>query len=101
MQMTRDTIFPTALERSKGFGSHKSTATKVTLGDGTVTLKRDGQSDLVIATIVGRKRDAGQGIETIWLDRLVHTDKEEFVGWSASGAISTVLQQRLVPTPKA
>ncbi|MBK6616497.1 MAG: hypothetical protein IPG27_21235 [Ottowia sp.] len=73
----------------------------MTLGDGTVTLKRDGQSDLVIATIVGRKRDAGQGIETIWLDRLVHTDKEEFVGWSASGAISTVLQQRLVPTPKA
>lgn len=100
MTMTRDTVFPTAEERSRGVGSHKATATKVTVGEGTVTLKRDGQSDLVIAAILGRKRDPAEGLETLWLDRLVHTDKEEFVGWSATGAISTVLTGRIAATPR-
>jgi hypothetical protein len=95
MTMTRDTVFPTESERARGAGSHKATDTKVTVGEKTVTLKRDGQSDLVIANILGRKRNPADGVETLWLDRLVHTDKEGFVGWYASGAISTVLTGRL------
>ena len=72
-------------------GSHKTTATKVNVGEGMVSLKRDGQSDLVIAKILGRRTNEEEDCEILWLDRLVHTDGEEFVGFNASGAISTVL----------
>jgi len=73
----------------RGIGSTKSTATEVTIGQDTVAFKRSGQTSVVIAKILGRSRK--RNAETIWLDRLVHEDDEEFVGCSASGAISTVL----------
>lgn len=66
----------------------------VSLGDGVVVLKREGQSDAVIAGVLGVDRDESGEIETIWLDRLVHKVGEDtFVGWSVSGAVSTVLKR--------
>lgn len=69
-------------------------ATEVTVGDATVSLKRAGQSTVVIANILGRKTDQETGAQTLWLDRLVHKMTEEFYGWNAGGAISTVLSQK-------
>lgn len=86
----------TAEER--GLGSTKTSATTVTVGEETVALKRSGQSAVVVAQILGRSRK--DDMETIWLDRLVHEDDEEFVGCSASGAISTVLSM-YVGSPQA
>lgn len=73
----------------RGLGSTKSAATEVTIGEETVAFKRSGQTSTVVAMILGRSRKGS--IETIWLDRLVHEDDEEFVGCLATGAISTVL----------
>lgn len=72
---------------------HKANGTAVKVGDDSVSLKRDGRSTLVLAKILGRRKDPHNGTETLWLDRLVHTNGETFVGWQASGAISTILQQ--------
>lgn len=67
--------------------------TEVTVGDATVSLKRAGQSTVVIAKILGRKTDMETGAQGLWLDRLVHKTGEQFYGWDAGGAISTVLSQ--------
>lgn len=66
----------------------------VSVGDGVVVLKREGQSSSVIAGILGMDRDEAGEIETIWLDRLVHkVGENQFVGWKVSGAVSTVLRR--------
>jgi hypothetical protein len=83
--------------RAENAGDFSPDATKVTVGDTTVTLKKKGQSTLVMSNILGRLTDEANNLETIWLDALVHADKEEFAGWHASGAISTILR-RTVPT---
>lgn len=77
------------------FGLTKATGTTVKVGDDSISLKRDGRSTLVFAKILGRKKDPHNGTETLWLDRLVHTNGETFIGWQASGAISTVLEQEV------
>ena len=72
------------------FGKKEITApTVVSAGEEAVVFKRPGQSTVVVASVLGRSNKAG--LETIWLDRLVHEESESFDGWSASGAISTVL----------
>lgn len=76
----------------------KATGTTVKVGDESVSLKREGRSTLVFAKILGRRKDPHDGTETLWLDRLVHTNGETFIGWQASGAISTVLQQEVATT---
>ena len=76
----------------------KATGTTVKVGDASVTLKREGRSALVIAMILGRRKDPHNGTETLWLDRLVHFNGETFMGWQASGAISTILQQDVATT---
>ena len=73
--------------------NQKATGTAVKVGDASVSLKREGRSELVLATILGRRKDPHNGAETLWLDRLVHFNGETFIGWQASGAISTILQQ--------
>lgn len=62
----------------------------VTLGQGVVTVKRDGSSAVVLANILGTETAGGE--EKIYLDRLVHKVWEGKLGeFAASGAISTVL----------
>lgn len=93
MRLTRSSVFP-----SGGVGEvYSSDSTRVTVGESTVTMKKKGQSALVMANILGRTVDEAKNLETIWLDALVHSDNEEFAGWQANGAISTILR-RTVPT---
>ncbi len=73
---------------------------EVLIGDGSVSLKRPGQSTVVLAKVLGSKLDAKGTPQILWLDRIVHLDSDEFVGWRASGAISTVLTKERV-TAKA
>lgn len=64
----------------------------VVIGDGTAVLRRSGQSQPIIANILGVDRDANGEIERIWLDRVVHRPGEsQFIGWNVEGAISSVL----------
>lgn len=59
-----------------------------------MVLKRERSSNPVIAGILGVDRDESGEIETIWLDRLVHkVGEDEFVGWSVSGAVSSILRR--------
>lgn len=71
-------------------------AIELRVGDDTVTLKKPGQSAVVIAKILGRRRNDVDGRdEVIWLDRLVHKDHGPPIsGWIATGAISTVLTRQ-------
>jgi hypothetical protein len=70
--------------------------TEVTVGEETVSLKRAGQSTVVMAKILGRSLDKETGVQTLWLDRIAHTAAEQFYGWQVGGAISTVLRQKQV-----
>ncbi|WP_184144263.1 hypothetical protein, partial [Paraburkholderia atlantica] len=66
----------------------------VLVGDGVVTLKREGTRRAVVANVLGRiERD---GIELLCLDRLVHEAHEKtFVGWNVSGAVTTMLSRAI------
>ena len=64
----------------------------VTVGDGVVTLRRDGQSSPITANILGMDRDSEGNPVRIWLDRIVHRSKpSSYIGWSVSGAVASVL----------
>ncbi|TDN59057.1 hypothetical protein [Paraburkholderia sp. BL10I2N1] len=64
----------------------------VAVGDGVVTVKREGTRVAVLASVLGRvERD---GIEVLCLDRLVHESYEsELSGWNVSGAVTTMLSR--------
>lgn len=63
----------------------------VEVGRGVVTIKQPGRSNLIVANILGTRGESEGGPEVIWLDRLVHREAVGFVGWTAHGAISTIL----------
>lgn len=66
----------------------------VQLGDGVATIRREGQSRLVVANILGTEANKAGVVQEVYLDRLVHRPGEEqFLGWSARGAISTILSR--------
>lgn len=63
----------------------------IVVGETTVTLKRPGNTNLVVANILGRETTEG-GKLRLWLDRLIHSPFErEFAGWEVNGAVSSVL----------
>lgn len=67
----------------------------VTLGDGVITLRRSGQSTPITANILGMDLDSEGKPARIWLDRIVHMGKpSNFIGWSVSGAVASVLVRR-------
>lgn len=66
---------------------------RVSLSEGCATLRQKGQSDVIVAKVLGTNNDGGGQPETIWLDRLVHRAGVEFDGWQATGAVSTVLHR--------
>jgi UPF0288 family protein (methanogenesis marker protein 3) len=72
----------------------KETNVSVAVGEGVVTIKREGTRRAVIANVLGRvERD---GVELLCLDRLVHEPYEKaFVGWNVSGAVTTMLSRVL------
>ncbi|MGN3967266.1 hypothetical protein ACS0ZG_28105 [Burkholderia gladioli] len=64
----------------------------VSIGEGVVTIKRDGSSTATVAGVLGRVMK--DGAEVVCLDRLVHQPYEtEFVGWMVSGAVTTLLSR--------
>ncbi|RQN37238.1 hypothetical protein SAMN05216550_12386 [Paraburkholderia tropica] len=64
----------------------------VLVGDGVVTVKREGSSAATVAAILGRVER--EGTEVLCLDRLVHESHENtFSGWSVSGAVTTLLSR--------
>jgi len=71
----------------------------MTFGDNSVVLRRSGNSQPVVANVLGSEQDPSTGAKTVWLDRKVHRPCEcRFVEggttWFVSGAISTVLRKQ-------
>jgi hypothetical protein len=70
----------------------KEVNVSVVVGDGTVTVKREGSNRAVLANILGTVE--ADGIEVICLDRLVHESHESKFGeWSLAGAVTTLLSR--------
>lgn len=68
---------------------------EVKVADTVVTIRPTGQSQAMLAKILGRDRDA-EGNERIWLDRLLHRRIHETVGsdtsvWRVAGCFTSVL----------
>lgn len=61
--------------------------------DSDVIARTSSRSDARVAKVLGR--EVREGIETIWLDRLLHEPYEAFEGWVVGGAISTVLRRQV------
>ena len=49
-----------------------------------------GRSDPVVCKVLGTTQ-AKSGATAVYLDRLIHSTNEDFIGYAPSGAISTVL----------
>ncbi|MGF6782065.1 hypothetical protein [Paraburkholderia sp. GAS334] len=70
----------------------KESNVTVTVGDGVVTVKREGTRKAVVARVLGQVER--EGVELLCLDRLVHESHERsFVGWQVSGAVTTMLSR--------
>lgn len=70
----------------------------ISFGEGSVVLRRSGNSQPVVANVLGSEVDPVTGEKTVWLDRRVHRlGESKFFEldaiWQASGAISTVLRR--------
>lgn len=68
---------------------------EVKVADTVVTIRPTGQSQAMLAKILGRDLDA-EGNERIWLDRLLHRHIHKTVGsdtsvWKVNGCYTTVL----------
>lgn len=64
----------------------------IVLTESDAVVWRTGRSSPTLARVLGREHS--NGVETVWLDRLVHHASESsFEGWDVSGAISTVLSR--------
>jgi hypothetical protein len=75
----------------------KESHAAVTVGEGVVTVKRDGSNRAVLANILGRVE--ADSVEVLCLDRLVHESHEGSFGeWSLAGAVTTLLSR---PIPGA
>jgi hypothetical protein len=62
-------------------------------------VRRRNRSDPQTARILGR--EVNGGVETIYLDALVHRPEEsEISGWQTGGAISTILTRVLASVPE-
>jgi hypothetical protein len=73
----------------------KDAKVSVLVGDGVVTVKREGSNRAVMAKILGKA--LVDGVEGVCLDRLVHESHEgQFGEWTLTGAVTTLLT-RTVP----
>lgn len=78
-------------------GARSAEAAEVRIGETSVTIKRTGNSHVMVANILGRTKDSAGRDQVLWLDRPVHVGRgsADFIGWRASGAISTVLTRKV------
>lgn len=72
----------------------KESKVSILVGDGVVTVKREGSNRAVLANILGTVE--AEGVEVLCLDRLVHSSHEQQFGeWALSGAVTTLLSRPL------
>ena len=70
----------------------KESKVSVLVGNGVVTVKREGSNRALLANILGTVE--ADGIEVLCLDRLVHESHEQQFGeWTLSGAVTTLLSR--------
>ena len=65
----------------------------IVFADGFASVRQSHSTIPIAARILGREV-GGDGVERVWLDRLVHAvedDDQVWDGWTLSGAVSTVL----------
>jgi hypothetical protein len=78
----------------------KESKVSVLMGDGVVTVKREGSNRALQANILGKVET--DGVEVLCLDRLVHASHEhEFGEWTLAGAVTTLLSRPLKVTGTA
>ncbi len=65
----------------------------VSFGDGFAVIRREGHSAPIVAKVLGCESEGRA--ETVYLDRLVHEDGNDWGEWGAHGAISTILSRML------
>ena len=66
----------------------------VSIGSESVVIRRPGQSQPVVANILGTFKDGNGQVSRVVLDRLVHRLAEsEYEGWRCSGAVVTELHR--------
>ena len=68
---------------------------EVTEGEGVVVLRREGERDVRTARVLGSRVQRGRRV--LYLDRFVHQPADVFEGWTAEGAITTILVQTKAP----
>jgi hypothetical protein len=72
----------------------KEAKVSVLVGEGVVTVKREGTNRALQANILGTVE--ADGVEVLCLDRLVHASHEQQFGeWTLSGAVTTLLSRPL------
>lgn len=72
----------------------KESKVSVLVGEGVVTVKREGSNRALQANILGTVE--ADGVEVLCLDRLVHASHEQqFDEWTLSGAVTTLLSRPL------
>ncbi|MEI5998481.1 hypothetical protein [Paraburkholderia bengalensis] len=72
----------------------KEAKVSVLVGEGVVTVKREGSNRALQANILGTVE--ADGVEVLCLDRLVHASHEQQFGeWTLSGAVTTLLSRPL------
>jgi hypothetical protein len=72
----------------------KESKVSVLVGEGVVTVKREGSNRALQANILGTVE--ADGVEVLCLDRLVHASHErQFGEWTLSGAVTTLLSRPL------
>jgi hypothetical protein len=75
----------------------KEAKVAVLVGEGVVTVKREGSNRSLQANILGTVE--ADGVEVLCLDRLVHASHEsQFGEWALSGAVTTLLSRPLPVT---
>ena len=78
----------------------KDSNVSVVVGEGVVTVKREGSNRAVLAKVLGKVQV--DGVEVLCLDRLVHESHEQQFGeWTLAGAVTTLLSRSLPPVTGA
>lgn len=69
----------------------------IALGEGLAIIRFAGSTTPLIATVLGHERDT-DGVERVYLDRLVHESWHDTMGeWTLAGAVSTILSRPVLP----
>jgi hypothetical protein len=72
----------------------KESKVSVLVGEGVVTVKREGSNRALQANILGTVE--ADGVEVLCLDRLLHASHEQQFGeWTLSGVVTTLLSRPL------